>query len=168
MTYTELKHLCHKNEVAFRIALQTCMVQGLDTVRDKDFSINIGGNLFNDDFKAEINKAAKCIAETPSHVVLAIIQREMAPVSDGGETIPPLHEYGDEEGICPACGSEVEYNGDHHIDDEGTTVSWHCPECGATGKSGCKCAFTGHYDVCDEAGNPLPQRKSVIHDNMIF
>lgn len=66
MTYTELKHLCHKNEVAFRIALQNCMVQGLDTVRDKDFSINIGGNLFNNDFKAEINKAAKCIAETPS------------------------------------------------------------------------------------------------------
>ena len=168
MTYTELKYLCQKNEVAFRIALQTCMVQGLDTVRDKDFSLNIGGNLFNDDFKAEINKAAKCIAETPSHVILAIIQREMAPVSDGGESIPPLHDFGDEEGICPACGSEVEYNGDHHIDDEGTTVSWHCPECGATGKSGCKCAFTGHYDVCDEAGNPLPQRKSVIHDNMIF
>ena len=81
MTYNELKHLCHKNEVAFRIALQNCMVQGFDTVRDKDFSINIGGNLFNDDFKAAINKAAKCIAETPSHVVLAIIQREMAPVS---------------------------------------------------------------------------------------
>lgn len=92
----------------------------------------------------------------------------MAPVSDGGETIPPLHEYGDEEGICPVCGSEVEYNGDHHIDDEGTTVSWHCPECGATGKSGYKCAFTGHYDVCDEAGKPLPQRKPVTHNNIIF
>lgn len=41
MTYNELKHLCHKNEVAFRIALQNCMVQGLDTVRDIDRKILI-------------------------------------------------------------------------------------------------------------------------------
>lgn len=64
----------------------------------------------------------------------------------------------DEEGICPLCGAEIEYNGSHDIDDDGGTIPWECPNCEATGKEGYNRVFDRHYDVCDAAGNPVPGR----------
>lgn len=64
----------------------------------------------------------------------------------------------DEEGVCPMCGAEIKYDGPHEIDDDGGTVPWKCPNCGATGKEGYNRVFDQHYNVCDAEGNPAPGR----------
>ena len=61
----------------------------------------------------------------------------------------------DEEGICPICGGELEYEGDEPQDDGGV-YEWTCPSCGATGKEGYNKVFDRHYDVHDGDGNPYP------------
>lgn len=61
----------------------------------------------------------------------------------------------DEEGSCPICGGELEYEGDEPQDDGGV-YEWTCPGCGATGKEGYNKVFDRHYDVHDGDGNPYP------------
>lgn len=61
----------------------------------------------------------------------------------------------DEEGSCPICGGELEYEGDEPQDDGGV-YEWTCPSCGATGKEGYNKVFDRHYDVHDGDGNPYP------------
>lgn len=53
----------------------------------------------------------------------------------------------EQEGICPLCGTEVEYSGENRIDDDGGTFPWHCPSCGAYGKESYNRKFAGHIDV---------------------
>jgi len=59
-----------------------------------------------------------------------------------------------QEGICPLCGGEIEYDGAKEVDDSGFTIPWTCSKCNATGKEGYTESFDGmHYNVQDEEGN---------------
>lgn len=65
----------------------------------------------------------------------------------------------DEDGICPVCGAEIEYDGDEDDDGNGGGWwDWECPECGATGRAGFDKVFDRHYNVVDKDGNPIPGR----------
>lgn len=57
------------------------------------------------------------------------------------------------DGICPLCGSDIEYEGAYDHDDDGATLDWTCPNCGATGKAGYTFVFDQHYKVQDANGN---------------
>lgn len=39
------------------------------------------------------------------------------------------------EGICPCCGSQIEYGQRNHMDNGGT-IAWECPNCEASGEEG--------------------------------
>ena len=57
------------------------------------------------------------------------------------------------EGICPCCGSQIEYGHRNHMDNGGT-IAWECPNCEASGEEGFDEVFDGmHYNVCDADGN---------------
>ena len=59
------------------------------------------------------------------------------------------------EGICPCCGSQIEYGQRNHMDNGGT-IAWECPNCEASGEEGFDEVFDGmHYNVCDADGNEL-------------
>lgn len=51
------------------------------------------------------------------------------------------------DGICPVCGKEIEYVGSYEHDDEGATLCFECPHCGATGKAGYNFVFDDYYCV---------------------
>lgn len=57
------------------------------------------------------------------------------------------------EGICPCCGSQIEYGQRNHMDNGGT-IAWECPNCEASGEEGYDEVFDGmHYNVRDADGN---------------
>lgn len=60
-----------------------------------------------------------------------------------------------QDDICPLCGAELEYDGAYDHDDDGATLDWHCPACGATGKAGYNLVFDQHYCVQNGNGNPV-------------
>ena len=99
-------------------------------------------------------------SHTDTDVLLAFIQREVPLFEDKrGDRIPPLHDDGDEEDICPVCGSEFEPNGDMDSDGNGgLAMTWHCPHCGASGSSDYDGCFLNHRDVIDKDGDPIDGR----------
>lgn len=158
MTYQELEKACREDTATFRMAfilLCGCGAQNIGALTARALQ----GNMMTELYKERLVNLAKGMSETPSEVVLAVIQRALPPIWGDGNEIPHLHIFGDEEDICPVCGSEIEYDGDNQIDDDGTIVSWTCPGCGATGKSGYTSVFDGHYLVHDGDGNEIPERK---------
>lgn len=64
-----------------------------------------------------------------------------------------MHSHKD--GICPLCGSDIEYVGAYDHDDDGATLDWTCPNCGASGKAGYTFVFDQHYRVQDTNGNEV-------------
>ncbi len=60
-----------------------------------------------------------------------------------------------EDGICPCCGAEIEYDGPYDHDDDGATLPLYCPKCGASGKAGYTFVFDGYYKVQDKDGNDV-------------
>ncbi len=60
-----------------------------------------------------------------------------------------------EDGICPCCGAEIEYDGPYDHDDDGATLPFYCPKCGASGKAGYTFVFDGYYKVQDKDGNDV-------------
>lgn len=108
--------------------------------------------------KCEILALAKTMTGVSLDALIAVIQRDLPPVKGGDGDVPPLNSNGDEDGVCPVCGAEIEYEGDNEVDDDGTIVSWECPECGATGKTGYTSVFDRHYRVQDKNGNEIPRR----------
>lgn len=52
-----------------------------------------------------------------------------------------------DDGRCPLCGAEIEYEGDQEIVDDCSMVSFTCPHCGASGKAGYDLMFDAYYDV---------------------
>lgn len=59
------------------------------------------------------------------------------------------------DGVCPLCGKEIEYDGYYIFDDDGATLKWECPSCGATGKAGFNWVFDQHYCIQDKDGNDV-------------
>lgn len=60
-----------------------------------------------------------------------------------------------EDGICPLCGKEIDYVGAYEHDDDGATLDWQCPFCGASGKAGYNFVFDQHYCIWDGNGNAV-------------
>ena len=60
-----------------------------------------------------------------------------------------------EDGICPLCGKEIDYVGAYEHDDDGATLDWQCPSCGASGKAGYTFALDQHYCIQDGEGNEV-------------
>ena len=61
------------------------------------------------------------------------------------------------EGICPICGTRIQYDGEYEILDNGGVIAWRCPNCGATGKEGYDHVFDRHYNVCSAEGEPVAE-----------
>lgn len=60
-----------------------------------------------------------------------------------------------EDGICPVCGAEIDFDGAYDHDDEGATLRFECPACGANGTAGYDLVFEGYHDVKDANGAPV-------------
>ena len=158
--YEELKKMYDRDGHAIFVMAISVLLQLADKtlVNDSNTSL-IPGNLFSEETKRAAIDAAKQIASADIDVLLAVIQRCVAPINDPrGEKVPHLHEYGDMEGICPLCQGQLEYLGDQEIVDDGTLVSWVCLNCGATGEEGSDIVFDHHYSVCDADGKPVKGR----------
>lgn len=157
MKYEELANICRENPETFKIAFTLFAGIGARAITNATMD-DFKGTLQDMENKCEILALAKSMTGASLDAIFAVIQRELPKVMGDGEDIPFLNHYGDEDGICPCCGAEIEYEGDNDIDDDGTTVSWECPECGTTGKASYTSVFDGHYDVEDANGDPLPGR----------
>lgn len=157
--YKELEKQYLDTPVYVNIAVYCILNHGMKYFKENPMVPgDMDGNLFADDAKKSIASLVNCLADTKPNILLAYIQRVMDPPAPC-EDIPPLHPHGDEENICPVCGSEVESNWDYQLDENsGMNFSWICPGCGATGKSGYNEVFDLHYQVCDAAGNKIPGR----------
>lgn len=65
----------------------------------------------------------------------------------------------DEDGVCPICGTEVEYDGcEEDNGSGGGSWGWKCPNCGATGDACFDRVFDRHYNVRNVMGNKIPWR----------
>lgn len=61
-----------------------------------------------------------------------------------------------QEGICPICNGQLDYEGGFDLQDDGGTYRWHCPDCGANGREGYNLVFDGnHYNVTDSNGTSV-------------
>lgn len=158
MKYQELENICRMEPATFKAAF--VLLVGFGAGRISNVCIE---DIHGDELPQEEKQSALCLAkklaEVSSDTVFAAIQRGMPCVAGDGEEIPFATHFNDQDGICPCCGGEIEYEGDNDVDDDGTTVSWTCPECGASGKSGYTGVFDGHYDVEDADGNEIPGRE---------
>lgn len=159
-SYEELKNIYERDgHMVFIMAAGVLTQIAEKTLTGDPNAPLIPGNVFSEETKRAVIDAAKKMASADIDVLLAAIQRCVAPISDPkGERIPYLHEHGDIEGICPLCHGELEYLGDQEIADGGTLVSWECPNCGATGMEGSDIVFEHHYNVCDADDKPVKGR----------
>lgn len=164
-TYEELATAYRKSgHAVFVMALNTLISLGRDTVANMKhpaaISATIQGNIFSEDFKVEVARLVLRMASADVDVLLAVIQRVVTFFTDlYGRRIPFLCPNGDEDGICPVCGSTlIEYLGDRDLDDAGTTVSWACSDCKAIGRSLYRDTFVQHDEVRDRNGNKVSPR----------
>lgn len=164
-TYAQLKDAYTKanGHMAFILAMTALLQLGSNKLENmclKDIADTFQGNLFNQDIKMQAAEIALLASHADTDVLLAFIQREVPLFEDKrGDRIPTLHDDGDEEDICPVCGSEFEPNGDMDSDGNGgLTMTWHCPHCGASGSSDYDGRFLNHRDVIDEDGTPIDGR----------
>lgn len=111
--------------------------------------------------KTKVKEFIVALAFAPADVIGAFVQRQVSPYEDpDGKKIPHLHPNDDEDDVCPVCGHEgLDYNGDRELDDVGTTVTWVCPDCGATGTSVYNDSFDSHRNVCDMNGIKIEGRE---------
>lgn len=161
-TYAQLKEAYSKTYgyAAFPTALQLVMNHGCDAIRQmcrKDITDTLSDE-YNSTVKDRIAELALLLADTDSEVILAFAQRDIFPIEDE-ERLPPLHPDGDEEGICPICGGEIDYCSERKPNDYGYSIDWECPECGATGHEEYSELFTYHSNVCDKDGKEVEGRE---------
>lgn len=158
MKYEELANICRKDPETFKIAFTLFAGIGAERIGAMTMA-DFHGSLQEINNKYEVLALAKTMTGVSLDALTAVIQRDLPPVKGGDGDVPPLNSNGDEDDICPVCGAEIEYEGDNEVDDDGTIVSWECPECGATGKAGYIGVFDRHYKVCDADGNEIESRK---------
>ena len=162
-TYAQLKDAYGKTYgyAAFPTALQFVMNHGCDAIRQmcrKDITDMLPDE-YKSDVKDSIAELALLLADTDSEVILAFAQRDSLPIEDE-ERLPPLHPDGDKEGICPICGGEIDYCGEHELNDTGYSIGWVCPDCGATGHEENGELFAYHSRVCDKDGKEVEGREN--------
>lgn len=154
--------------IVLSVALSEVFKNGTDKLRtmsEEEVADDIFANLNsadNDDVRVRAARMAKIletINEENLPILLAFLQREVPSFEDPtGEDIPLIND-GDKEGICPVCGGVVEYNGDlvrRYAD--GSSVTWTCPCCGASGESVYSDIFNYHKDVMDANDEPVEGR----------
>ena len=129
-TYAQLKDAYGKTYgyAAFPTALQFVMNHGCDAIRQmcrKDITDMLPDE-YKSDVKDSIAELALLLADTDSEVILAFAQRDSLPIEDE-ERLPPLHPDGDKEGICPICGGEIDYCGEHELNDTGYSIAGCAP-----------------------------------------
>lgn len=170
--YKKIAEFCNEDPILFRLAF--VVFAGFGALKVETITANdiVGGltkiarelvednnkNDLSDEDARKVVEMAKLMAELSSSSLFAIIQRELPAVEGNGREIPFLHEYGDKDDICPRCGAELEYDGEHEVDDSGYTIDWECPRCGATGKAGYTAVFDRHYKVRAADGDEIPGR----------
>ena len=156
--YNKIAEFCSEDPILFRLAFVVFAGFGalkMKTITAADIDDK---NDLSDEDAEKVVEMSKLMAELSSDALFAIIQRELPAVKGDGKELPFLHEYGDEDDICPRCGAELEYDGEHKVDDHGHTIAWKCPKCGTTGKAGYTAVFDRHYKVEDAKGNEIPGR----------
>lgn len=156
--YEKIASFCSEDPVLFRQAFMA--FAGLGAVKMKHLTPAMfdDKNDLSDEDIEKVVAMAKLMAELSSDALFAIIQRNLPVVEGDDKEVPFLHEFGDEDDICPCCGAEIEYCSEHDPDDSGYTIDWECPECGTTGKAGYTAVFDRHYKVQDATGNDVPGR----------
>ena len=155
--YEKIADFCNEDPVLFRQAFVA--FAGLGAVKMKHLTPAMfdDKNDLSDEDIEKVVEMAKLMAELSSDALFAIIQRNLPAVEGDDKEVPFLHEFGDEDDICPCCGAEIKYCGEHDPDDSGYTIDWECPECGA-GKAGYTAVFDRHYKVRDAIGHDVPGR----------
>lgn len=63
----------------------------------------------------------------------------------------------EQDGVCPCCGGQLAFVGNHEIQDDSTRVNWECPRCGADGVQWHDIVFAYHKDLCRADGWPLAE-----------
>lgn len=157
-TYNEVRNLYLLNPTAFRVGLTTLIQIGANALQSDSITTDVfPGNVMTEDFKETCLAVAKNLSELPLNVLLAFIQRDLQP--EQGDSIPPLHPFGDENNICPLCDAEIECENPVLREDEaGATIRWSCPDCGATGTAAYSLTFRRHFTVRDRDQRPIEGR----------
>ena len=91
--YQKLEDKYQKSgHTAFMLGLGLLITLGREGLQ-KDFSVeNIPGNLFPKEIKQEALSIARIMADTETHVLVAVLQRVVSIIYDPtGEKIPLLH-----------------------------------------------------------------------------
>jgi len=153
MKYEELKKAYNDNPLVFNGALFAVFTHGANALQRPDAPVRFqpSGNLIDEELQVKMLELACELAMMNFNDLMAFVQHETA-FRFSKEFAPGL----DEEGVCPVCGSSVEYKGENNIDDDGGTCPWTCPDCGAWGKEGYHRAFDQHYDVHTADGKKYP------------
>ena len=152
MNTEQFDKLARADRVTLLSALTMLWQNGRETIQAKDISVlnadcmSSLGMLYTEKKLQEIAAICKELACLEPAELIRCLRCEGMEMQDPDA---------DEEGICPICGGELEYEGDEPQDDGGV-YEWTCPSCGATGKEGYNKVFDRHYDVHDGDGNPYP------------
>lgn len=115
--YEKIADFCNEDPVLFRQAFVA--FAGLGAVKMKHLTPAMfdDKNDLSDEDIEKVVEMAKLMAELSSDALFAIIQRNLPAVEGDDKEVPFLHEFGDEDDICPCCGAEIEYCGEHDPDD---------------------------------------------------
>lgn len=158
MNYIELCDAHTEHPVATSIAVTKVLERGQWSLNANPATVaSVHSAGFSDDLCERVAAFMNHIATMDTKELIVFVQRDMRRAQV--DSIPPTSQTGDRDGICPLYGGELEYEGDQHIVDDGTLVSWTCKQCGATGKSGYDLSFDQHYNVCDAESHGVPGRE---------
>lgn len=107
--YEKIASFCSEDPVLFRQAFVA--FAGLGAVKMKHLTPAMfdDKNDLSDEDIEKVVAMAKLMAELSSDALFAIIQRNLPVVEGDDKEVPFLHEFGDEDDICPCCGAEIEY-----------------------------------------------------------
>ena len=152
MDSEQIDKLAHSDRLTLVTALELLwqngrsVIQAKDTVELMEGCVSALGTFYAAEKLCEVVKLCKKLAVLETAELIRCIRRSNLEMTPPGA---------DESGICPICGSELEYGDDEPLDDGGV-YEWTCPSCGATGEEGYDKVFDKHYNVYDGDGNPYP------------
>ena len=163
MNAEQFDKLARADRVTLLSALTLLWQNGRESIQSRDIStLTAGcmsglGTLYTEKKIQEIAAICKELACLEPAELIRCLRCEGMEMQDPGA---------DEEGVCPVCGGELEYECDKPQDDGGF-YEWTCFDCGATGKEGYNKVFDRHYDVYDGDGNPYPDPSEDARDTAL-